>query len=134
MARRSEASWTTWAAVICAVVAISWFLAGRLATKQNPADQNIDPPQATQTPTAPELNVSAGKSINYPIGSFSIRADRVTNNSASLVVTSPTKDTYRFKKATSGQRLMIPSHDGMHYLDVTGIHGNVVSLTMGKLR
>ena len=46
--------------------------------------------------------------------------------------TTGTKDTYRFKKATSGQRLMIPSYDGMYYLDVASVHGDAISLTMGK--
>ena len=129
--RQSETSWTMWAVVILAVVSIAWFLLGRPGMNQQLNELNADQPATAPAPVAPEITVRAGTSAKAPIGDFSIRVNRVAKQSASLVVSSGTKDTYRFKNAMAGQRLMIPSHDGTYYLDVKRVGGGAVSLTMG---
>ena len=129
--RQSGTSWTTWAVAIAAVLSIGWFLLGRPGMNQSRNESSADQSQVPPTPVAQEITVLAGTSVRAPIGAFSIKADRVAKESASLIVSSDTKDTYRFKKATAGQRLMIPSHDGTYYLDIKRVGGGAVSLTMG---
>ena len=131
MVRQSETSWTTWAVVIVAVVLIGWFLLGRPGMNQPRNQSSADQSPVPPTPVAPEITVRAGTSAKAPIGDFSIRVVRVAKESASLVVSSGSKDTYRFKKAMAGQRLMIPSHDGTYYIDIKRVGGGAVSLSMG---
>ena len=129
--RRSETSWTTWAVVILAVASIAWFLLGQPGMNQRQHEPIADQSSVAPTPVVPEITVRAGTSVKAPIGDFSIKVDQVAKQSASLVVSSETKDTYRFKKAMAGQRLMIPSHDGTYYLDIKHVGESAVSLTMG---
>ena len=129
--RQSETSWTMWAVVIIAVVLTGWFLLGRPGLNQPRNEPSADQSPVPPTPVTAEITVRAGTSVRAPIGDFSIKVDRVAKASASLIVSSDTKDTYRFKKAIAGQRLMIPSHDGTYYLDIKRVGGGAVSLTMG---
>ena len=131
MVRQSGPSWTTWAVVMVAVVSIAWLLLGRPGMNQPRNEANADQSPEPITLVAPELTLRAGTSVKAPIGHFSIKVDRVAKESASLIVSSDSKDTYRFKKAMAGQRLMIPSHDGTYYLDIKRVGGGAVSLTMG---
>ena len=131
MVRQSETSWTMWAVVIAAVISIGWFLLGRPGMNQPRNESSADQSPVPPTPVAPEITIRAGTSVRAPIGDFSIKVERVAKESASLIVSSDTKDTYRFKTAMAGQRLMIPSHDGTYYLDIKRVGGGAVSLTMG---
>ncbi len=131
MARQSDTRWTTWAVIVGIVVCGGWYL-----THQRPTNEGLaqagSPPLTSPAPAAPVITIRAGTSVDAPIGGFSIKVDRVSGNSASLVVSSASNDTYRFKNAAAGQRLMIPSYNGMYFLDITEVHGNAISLTMGK--
>lgn len=129
--RRSETSRTVWASAILVLLAIAWFEVGRPGQSQRQHEASADPTPIAAVPVAPDITVSIGTPVQAPIGDFSIRVDRVAKQAASLIVSSGTKDTYRFKKAMAGQRLMIPSHDGTYYLDIKRVGGGAVTLTMG---
>ena len=132
MARQSETRWTTWAVIAGFVVLGAWYLMHHQPSSQQLARASNNPPPALPVPAAPVITVRSGNSVDAPIGGFSIKVDRVSGKSVSLVVTSSSMDTYRFKKATAGQRLMIPTHDGMYFLEITEVQGNAISLTMGR--
>ena len=134
MARRQEKNWTTWALAICGIAAIGWVVNDQFLSSHNKehVEHAADLPQIAPAPAAPKISVPAGTSVKAPIGHFSIQAERVSNTTVNLTITSDTKDTYHFKKSSVGQRLMIPTHDGTYYLDIVRIQGKAVDLTMGK--
>lgn len=134
MARSRGKHWTTWALAICGIVAVAW--AAKDHFPRGDGNERVpaiaQPPQSAPAPAAAIVSVPAGTSVEAPIAGFSLKAERVSDASADLTVTSATRDTYRFKDSSAGQRLVIPAHDGTYYLDIVRVQGNVVDLTMRR--
>jgi hypothetical protein len=134
MARSQGTHWTIRALAISGIVALGWLAWDRF--QRSDGNERVQaatqPAQSAPTPAAAIVSVPAGTSVEAPIAGYSLKAERVSDTSADLTVTSATRDTYRFKDSSAGQRLVIPAHDGTYYLDIVRVQGNVVDLTMRR--
>jgi hypothetical protein len=133
MARTSGTPWTIWLAATLAAAFVGWYLIGQPNLRPRQVESSTTQPPAVPSPPAlQEVALRAGTSADAPLGAFTIRIDSVANDSAGITVLSETKDTYRFRKAQAGHRLMIPAPDGTYHLDVLRIERNTAYLAMGK--
>lgn len=134
MARQLEKNRIVWVLAICVFGVVGWLVHEQFLSGPDHTEDSAGTPPEISAPALPPISVRTGNSVQAPIGGFTISADRVSSSSASLTITSETKDKYHFKNASAGQRLMIPTHAGTYYLDIVHVHGSTIKLTIGKQR